>query len=144
MTYGRFRVKLIPELSQSPSVVPVGPSAHQPGPSDKQKHSKKIHCRWIFLTYTGSSLKQEVDFVTGFQAMLERNSLASSTFYGCREEHAESGVLYHVLLHLEKQVNWKVSSAHRYFPVSGNPRESINIVTRYPRVKYPDFIHSHC
>ncbi|GLA75706.1 hypothetical protein AtubIFM55763_007259 [Aspergillus tubingensis] len=75
--------------------------------------------------------------------MLERNSLASSTFYGYRKEHAKSGILYHVLLHLEKQVNWKVSIAHEYLSVSDNPHESINIVTRHPRVIYQDFIYSH-
>ncbi|OJI88497.1 hypothetical protein ASPTUDRAFT_196037 [Aspergillus tubingensis CBS 134.48] len=143
MAFGCYRLNSTPKLSQPPTVVPVGSSSHPSGPSDKKKHPQKIHCRWIFLTYTDSSLEQEDDFVNGFRAMLKRESLASSTFYGCREEHAESGVLYHVLLHLEKQVNWKVSSAHRYLLVSNNPHESINIVTRHPRVIYQDFIYSH-
>ncbi|GLB05959.1 hypothetical protein AtubIFM57258_001254 [Aspergillus tubingensis] len=143
MARGRFRVKLFSDSAQPPTIVPFGSSSHPSGPSDKKKHSQKIHCRWIFLTYFNSPLEQEDDFVNGFRAMLKRKSLASSTFYGCREEHAESGVLYHVLLHLEKQVNWKVSSAHSYLLVSDNPHESINIVTRYPRVKYSDFIHSY-
>ncbi|PWY71297.1 hypothetical protein BO83DRAFT_417894 [Aspergillus eucalypticola CBS 122712] len=143
MTFGRFHLESTSDLSQSHSVVPARPSSHTSGPSDKKKHSQKIHCRWIFLTYTDSSFEQEDDFVNGFRAMLERNSLASSTFFGCREDHTEGGVLYHVLLHLGKQVNWKVSTAHRYLVVSDNPHESINIITRYPEVKYPDFIHSH-
>ncbi|BCS05440.1 uncharacterized protein AKAW2_81241S [Aspergillus luchuensis] len=143
MSFGRFRLGPKSDLSQSHSVVPARPSSHPSGPSDKKKYSQKIHCRWLFLTYFDSSLEQEDDFVNRFRAMLEQRSLASSTFYGCREERAESGVLYHVLLHLEKQVNWKVSSAHRYLQVSDNPHEPINIVTRHPRVNYEDFKHSY-
>ncbi|GLA18370.1 hypothetical protein AnigIFM62618_006012 [Aspergillus niger] len=138
MTVSSFRVKLPAEVSQPSSVVTVGPS-----PNTLAPWNKKIHCRWIFLTYTDCSLEHEVDFVEGLRAMLKGKSLASDRFYGCCEKYTQKGIVYHVLLHLGKQVNWKASHARRVLLVSNSPHESINILTPRPGQNVGNFIESH-
>lgn len=138
MTFHRFHVELSAEVSQPSSVVTVGPY-----PKTLAPWNKKIHRRWIFLTYTECPLEHEVDFVEGLRAMLKRNSLASDRFYGCCQEYTQKGIVYHVLLHLGKQVNWKASYARRVLLVSNSPHESINILTPRPGQNVGNFIESH-
>ncbi|OJJ67632.1 hypothetical protein ASPBRDRAFT_333610 [Aspergillus brasiliensis CBS 101740] len=134
MPFGRFPVK----VSQQSSVGTAGPLPHASDPSHK-----KLHCRWMFLTYAECSLSDEAAFVEGLRARLKQKHLTSAEFYGCREEHTQKGVRYHVLLDVGKQINWLVSTARRFLRVSDDPLESIKIRGHSPKQRTDDFIIKH-
>jgi len=120
--------------SPSPSQVNDGSSAESSASSKSGRNNvlfppgkKRLHSRWVFLTYLQCSLTSKTAFASGISSMLDRNGLNGATFYGGREQHYGNSVHYYVLIYLAKQPNWSVTHACRCFEVDGNECQFLSI-----------------
>ncbi|KAJ5357734.1 hypothetical protein N7541_004892 [Penicillium brevicompactum] len=104
---------------------------------------RRIHHRWLFLTYASCSITSKDDFEEAFSDTLQRNDLTIAKYYGCREHHKTEGIHYHVLVNLGRQPNWSMKYARGVFTVESNECHSLHISTPWKKQRLTEFKQKH-
>jgi hypothetical protein len=118
-------------------------------PSSGRVPDGQVHCSYVFLTYSKSSIETAKDFDEAIGRLILRlkkeRSLrdADIRYYGCLEYHIDRTVHFHLLLSLSKQVKWTLKTAREKFLLPENYNRSVNIVVPERNQTTFSFINNH-
>lgn len=118
-------------------------------PSGGRVPDNKVHCSYIFLTYTRCSIEDIGDFKIAVKNLISRLGTEASLksaqigYFGCLERHKDNSPHYHLLLSFSKQINWSLKSARARFLLPENFTRSVNMVVPGHHQSTYIFVQNH-